>query len=272
MIRIFLGTAVAVALGLLTQNVHGQQKLQTKGWGSLSGKVTLKGEVPPVVDWTEKMKLHDDKACCLDPKAKLIEKVDPTWIVDPKTKAVANVVVWIKAPAGTYLPTHADFKKKREPAVIDQPHCAFVPHIAAYNPVQYDDDGKLTDSGQKLIIKNSATVAHNVRAIGHPLFNPGFNFTWQPKTEMEKTFKPQHVPVELRCDIHTWMSARLFVFDHPYYAITKADGTYEIPLVPAGAEVGIMMYHEEPGYLLTREGRKMKIAEGKNTLDYEITR
>ena len=98
----------AVALvGLLSFNaVQAQQKLEHKGWGSLVGKVTLDGDVPAVIDLTPRMLIHADKTCCLNEKAKPIEKIDQTWIVDPKTKAVANVMVYLKVPAGTYLPTH----------------------------------------------------------------------------------------------------------------------------------------------------------------------
>ena len=37
-----------------------------------------------------------------------------------------------------------------------------------------------------------------------------------------------------KCDIHPWMKAKFFVFDHPYFAITASDGTFQIPDVPHG--------------------------------------
>ena len=239
----------------------------------MSGKVTLSGEVPAIVDLTEKMKIHPDKACCLDPKAKPFEKLDQTWIVDPKTKAVANVVVWIKAPKDTYFPLPANFKPNKAPVVIDQPHCAFLPQVSAYNPVTIVN-GKEVETGQTVVFRNSAVVAHNIHATGHPLKNAGFNILVPPGGEISKKLVPQTLPISLQCDIHTWMAAKLFVFDHPYYAITKEDGTFEIPQIPAGAEVSIIAWHEGVGWALPElgKGRAMTLKAGKNTFDIELKR
>ena len=53
--------------------------------------------------------------------------------------------------------------------------------------------------------------------------------------------------INIKCDIHPWMSARALVFDHPYVAITKDDGTYEIKNAPEGAELEIVYWHEATG-------------------------
>ena len=70
---------------------------------------------------------------------------------------------------------------------------------------------------------------------------------------------------------HVWMQAYVWVFDHPYYAITKADGTFAIPRVPADTEVQVMAWHESQGWLFTKDGRTMKLTKGKNTLDFEMS-
>src|SRR6516164_6626731 len=201
--RILYGTAALALLGLLhdANPSRAQDKLKTDGFGSLSGKVTLDGPIPPVVDLTEKMKAHADKACCLDNKAKAFEKIDQTWIVDPKTKAVQNVMVWAKPPAGKYFEIHPTLKKRNETILIDQPHCAFLPRVSAFNPVYYD--GKdMVATGQQLQFKNSAPVPHNVRAVGHPKYNVGFNRNLPPKTTLDalkdlsadEQLKPQLLP------------------------------------------------------------------------------
>jgi hypothetical protein len=278
--RILFGAAALALLSLLGDSNSGraQEKLKTNGFGSLSGKVTLDGAIPAVVDLTEKMKIHADKACCLNNKAQPFEKLDQTWIVDPKTKAVQNVMVWAKAPQDTYFEIHPNYVKRKETIVIDQPHCAFLPRVSAFNPVYYDGK-QMVATGQQLIIKNSAAVPHNVRAVGHPKYNAGFNRNLPPETELDALkdlqpadhLKPQLLPISLQCDIHTWMASKLFVFDHPYYALTKADGTFEIPFVPAGAEVTIMAWHEGVGWVLTNKGKSITIEKGqKHTLDFEV--
>jgi len=278
MARNFICATFAVALLATASQAQDLSLLKTDGWGSLSGKVTLDGTAPKNTDLADKMKIHSDKQCCLDPKALPNDKVDLVWIVDEKTKAVANVCVWIKAPAKTFFPTHASFKAQKDTITIDQPFCAFRPRVSAFNPYRYDEAGKQIESGQTLIIKNSAPVTHNVRAVGHPKYNEGFNRNLPGKTELNASkdlpdnqkLQPQPLPVSIQCDVHTWMSAKLFVFDHPYYAITKEDGTYEIPFVPAGAEISIMAYHEGVGWLLTKDGEKKTLKAGKNTYDFSF--
>ncbi len=269
MSRIVVGAVALVGL-LSFSAVQAQQKLEHKGWGSLVGKVTYDGNPPVPDNLIPRMMIHADKACCLNEKAKPLEKIDQTWIVDAKTKGVANVMVYLKVPAGTYIPTHAKYKNRNDTVVIDQPHCAFLPRVSGYNPSYFDDAGKLVPSGQKLTIKNSASVSHNVRATTNPVFNKPFNENMPPMTESERIFKAQPLPITLQCDVHTWMSARLFVFDHPYYAITKADGSFEIPFVPAGAQIGVAAYHEDVGYLLTKDGKQMVLKEGENRFDFQI--
>src|ERR1700691_4819736 len=103
--RRLLPTLALAALLLQGNLAHGQlQMLKSDGWGSLSGKVTLDGKIPDIVDLVPKMKTHADSACCLAPAAKPAEKIETTWVVDPKTKAVANVIVWIKPPKDAYFP------------------------------------------------------------------------------------------------------------------------------------------------------------------------
>jgi hypothetical protein len=59
--------------------------------------------------------------------------------------------------------------------------------------------------------------------------------------------KAQRLPVILTCTMHGWMEGWLRVFDHPYYAITDADGRFEIPLAPAG-RWRLTVWHEANGW------------------------
>jgi hypothetical protein len=244
-------------------------------YGSISGKVTLGKAMPELADLTPAMKKHADWKCCLDPNAKDVEKKDLTWVVDPKTKAVANVMVWVAAPKGKSFPIHKNYLKRTEKIVLDQPHCQFLPRVVGYQPY-YKDNGKIVETGQTLSFKNSAVVNHNVRVIGNGVDNDGFNVNVVAKTDYElpkeKDLKPQRLPLEVRCDIHTWMSARIFVFDHPYYCLTNEKGEFDLPYVPAGTELTLMAWHEGVGYVLLKKdgektivGEKMKIEGGKKT-------
>ena len=61
------------------------------------------------------------------------------------------------------------------------------------------------------------------------------NVTLSPGKELTiKALKAAPSPVRVDCNIHPWMKAYLFVFDHPYFAVTDENGQFEIKLAPAG--------------------------------------
>jgi hypothetical protein len=45
---------------------------------------------------------------------------------------------------------------------------------------------------------------------------------------------PADRPLALSCDIHPWMAAWVYVFEHDHFAVTNADGSFRIASVPAG--------------------------------------
>jgi hypothetical protein len=48
--------------------------------------------------------------------------------------------------------------------------------------------------------------------------------------------------VDVRCAQHPWTHAHIAVFDHPYFAVTKADGSFRIDSMPAGS-YRMMVWH-----------------------------
>jgi hypothetical protein len=70
--------------------------------------------------------------------------------------------------------------------------------------------------------------------------------------------------VEVKCNVHEWMKAWIYVSKHPYAVVTRADGTYEITAVPPG-EYDAMIWHEELGEF----SAKVKLESGGTaTLDH----
>ncbi len=240
---------------------------------TLEGRVTFKGPLPfgKPIDLDNFGEAKQIIQLLRQARAKGVLDGHP-WRIDPKTRGVANVVVFLKQPKEGALPIDPRDKVRTETIVLDAPLCVFEPHVFALYPSWFD--GKMHHpTGQEFKVKNSAPVQMNVLAVGHPLSNPGFNLNLLPGTEVTKTktFKPQLLPVTASSGAYTWMeAAKAFVFDHPYFAITKDDGTFSIPRVPAGVEVQVMAWHESQGWLFTREGKTMKLQAGKNTLDFEI--
>ncbi|HEV3080521.1 MAG TPA: hypothetical protein VGY66_12110 [Gemmataceae bacterium] len=247
---------------------------EAKGTGTLKGKVTYDGTPPTPVDLTPEMekKNEPDKSHCLKGR-----RQEELWMVSGD-KGVANVIVWLEPPAGTYFKVPAG---ERKPDVeISQPFCQFIPHVAAINPSEYDPDTKKQKkTGQQLKVINNAPIAHNTAYKGNPLLNPGTNQNLPSKGEMPVPAKPCRDSdfgkadlLNFNCDIHKWMTAKVAVFDHPFYAVTKEDGTYEIKNAPAGAELTIRYWHEsmDPTSLKGAKSKAVTLKTGDNTEDFKV--
>jgi hypothetical protein len=142
---------------------------------------------------------------------------------------LANVFVYVKSG----LPTGATYPAPTTKAEINQEGCLYHPHI----------QGMMVN--QPLVIKNSDTTLHNIHAL--PKINQEFNQA-EPfqKMQVEKTFTKPEVMVHFKCDVHPWMSAYIGVLDHPFFAVTKDDGTFTIPNLPPG-KYTLEAWHEELG-------------------------
>ena len=47
----------------------------------------------------------------------------------------------------------------------------------------------------------------------------------------------------MKCNIHPWMKAYIAVFAHPYFAVTAADGSFDLKNVPPGTYT-LVAWHE----------------------------
>jgi plastocyanin len=206
-------------------------------WVTLKGRVRLTAAPEP-----KKIDPSADKEHCL----KDGPLVDSALIVNPKSKGVKNVVVWLR-PDSTdrkerfpQAKIHPDLlTPKAKHHVIDQPCCQFEPRILAARV------------GDTLEVKNSAPVAHNINFSSDA---EQFNVTMQPGTsrKSDRTLELQTAPILFKCDIHPWMQGRVRVFDHPYFAITDDDGNFEIKNIPAGK--WRIVYWHEGGFHKGRDG------------------
>ncbi|MGB0153891.1 MAG: PQQ-binding-like beta-propeller repeat protein [Verrucomicrobiales bacterium] len=137
---------------------------------------------------------------------------------------LANVFVYVKnAPDGDYpLPT--------EPAIVDQQGSIFEPRVQGFRV------------GQTLRMKNGDPFIHNVRSLSRA--NPTFNIVQPAGTpDREKIFEKAEGPITIKCDFHRWMTAHLWVMDHPFFAVTDSDGKFVIPDLPPG-DYTLAAWHE----------------------------
>jgi hypothetical protein len=169
-------------------------------------------------------------------------------IVNPKNGGLKNVVVFLR-PANKdrdpkFLPKdiHPDFAKRTPKAlVIDQPCCQFEPRIT------------VGTSGDTLTIKNSSPVNHNSNYSSDRNGSENPNIPPAGEYKFKNPLLAERLPIPLACNIHPWMKAQIYVFDHPYFAVTDEDGKFEIKNAPKGAFS--IVYRHEGGFHKGAEGR-----------------
>ena len=181
----------------------------------ITGKVVLKGTPRPeiTIDMTP------------DPKCGALHEKPITtrhYVVDADG-GLGNVLVFIKNGLN-----EKDFPEPTTTPLLDQVGCEYTPYVMGVR------------AGQKIKIRNSDPTLHNVHAIPNSMRDKGtankeFNLA-QPIKDMvtEKSFDAPEVAVKFKCDVHPWMFAYAGVFDHPFFAVTKGDGTFKISGVPNG--------------------------------------
>jgi len=135
-----------------------------------------------------------------------------------------DVVGYIKdAPPRTTLSART--------AELKQEHEAFVPHVVAIT------------RGSTVTFPNGDPFFHNVFSLSSAAnFDLGRYTTGKTVTQ---TFSKTGI-VKVFCKIHSHMSATILVFDHPYFVIPGADGSYELPALPPG-DYTVVGWHERVG-------------------------
>jgi len=238
MTRLLTAAGLVAALAGFSHSPAASPAPQGDNWTTLKGRITWEGKAPE----RKQITISVDKVACSScrPDGKLM---DEEFLINPKNKGLANVVVWL-APLdeGGKLPVNPNLGAIKKQVKLDQPCCMFEPRVLAIR------------EGQDVLAKNSATIPHNIRWTGHPDVNPGGNQTLPPGKDYTITgLKAQKLPLMVECNIHPWMRGRIAVFDHPYYAVTDADGNFEIKLAPNG-NYRLFIYHES-GWRGGKDGR-----------------
>lgn len=216
-------------------------------WGSIKGQIVADGAVTPL-----KLLVTKGDAGAKDSSVCAAQDVpDESLMVDDLTGGIANVVIYlVKKPAKV----HPDLEKSKDAEVVfDQKGCQFLPHVL------------LVRNDQQVRVLSGDAVAHNTHT--YPLKNQQANFV-VAANDRTGSLVPhvsiaERLPSKIGCDIHPWMQAYWVILDHPYAAVTKADGTFEIKDLPVGDHVFIV-WQEKVGYL--DKMYKVTVKAGANDL------
>src|SRR5262249_49915778 len=174
---------------------------------------------------------------------------------------------YLKPPANTYFKIDLNKKTWPDKVELNQPHCAFIPHVSVLFPRYYDfDKKKFEPTGQEFIVTNTSEMQHNTNIQDGPnlILPKGQTKKLDPSDWANK-------PINISCNAHTWMKAYTLPLDHPYAAVTNPDGTYEIKDVPIGAKVFINAWHEVPAYLTgSPKGEEITLNDPETIKDFTI--
>jgi plastocyanin len=133
-------------------------------------------------------------------------------------RSAEDIAVYVDAIPGK------TFDAPSKPAVADQKHKTFVPHVL------------VVEKGTTVQFLNSDPVGHNVywpsvsgnKKLAH---NMG---TWPQGQEKSFTFSDLGV-APLLCNVHPEMSGYVVIAPTPYFAVTDKEGNFEIKDVPDGS-------------------------------------
>ncbi|WP_165220826.1 hypothetical protein [Aquisphaera insulae] len=207
-------------------------------YGTIKGRLVWGGsEVPPEKNLIEKGKAPKDAETCGNSGPIVSREL----VVDPATKGISYGFVYLARPNGSNPEAVKALLTKSPKVELDQKGCEFLPYAQCFH------------QDQKLVIKSSDPVNHNVRYAAFA--NSPFNQILAPNGQVEISLVAEKRPIVVACDIHSWMKSYLMVFDHPFFAVTGKDGSFEIKGVPAGTQ-NVVLWQEKVGYVDTKTKAK----------------
>jgi plastocyanin len=156
--------------------------------------------------------------------------------IEPKTKGLKDAAVWL---VGTPPAVKSAAGSKAWSVQMDQRDYRFVPHVLT------------VDAGQQVEFVNSDVSNHGVTAASLEVENR-FNMTTPQGGAYKHRFVASRRPVAIGCPIHQAMSAWIYVFNHPYHAVTDERGSFRLPPVQPGSYT-LRAHHPDGGMANRRE-------------------
>jgi len=136
---------------------------------------------------------------------------------------------------------------------LDQKGCVYTPHVVGVM------------ANQEVHIANSDQTTHNIHPV--PKINREWNESQPPGAgALVKTFAREEMAIPVKCNIHPWMRSYIHVFSHPFFAVTGADGSFQIKGLPPG-DYTLVVWHEKYGEV---EQKVTVAAKESKTVDFTV--
>ncbi len=209
--------------------------------GDVTGRVKYVGKAPKM----KRLRMDADPVCAASHQE--AAKAE-SFIVDADGN-LANVIVYLKGVS-------FNGKATSTAATIDQKGCIYSPHVMGIM------------AGQPVKILNNDATMHNIHAL--PKVNREFN-KGMPKSlkEISTVFDKAEDVFVIKCDVHPWMKSYTQVFDHPYFAVTGSDGTFNIANVPDGTYEIVAWQEKFKKKVLTQS---VTVKDGAATVNFNFER
>ena len=201
--------------------------------GNFRGRIVLTGSAPTL------SLIHAKGANIKDAVVCSAEDMPNEKLLIGANNGVANVFINIrKVPKGTPKPSPTE-----EAVLFDQKNCRFLPHCL------------VVPTNQLVKVLSNDSVSHNTHS--YPTKNDGINQTVTPgdrdgNLQFVYTVSERQ-PVKVSCDFHTWMNAWHLPVDHPFAALSDADGNFEINDLPAGNHEFTVWHEAAKGKFVNRK-------------------
>ena len=237
---------VALALLLGSATAHAYEEAPIQDGGAITGKVTMLGKPSPKAF---NLVTFPDPVYCGPISTGTGWRILDEFAIARDASLKDVVVMLAEVPRGK--PFHFT------PPTIEARHCQFLPFVSIVrgqqnvrvvnmDPVMHDVQAYETSHlGPRVLFNSPLPMNPNHRKEVGP-----HSHRHLPGDAMEKSIhltKGRRIFV-MQCGFHAYMESLALAVEHPYYAVTNADGTFHIGDVPPG-EYTLMAWHPAGGLL-----------------------
>jgi RNA polymerase sigma factor (sigma-70 family) len=242
------GVGVALALAPAEPEVPpipAPRAVEVPKWVTVSGRVVFPNDrETPAAEYVQPGAMKDEEV--MRPFAPL--RTDGAFI-DPQNRGIANAVVWLR-------PDSEDRKEALPPSAIhpDLREHTERTHEVRFAAGQFLPRATVLRFGDRVSFHNAMTVATNVKFDSggtgdafNRLLTPDSGHTSEPLKDASGAWR-------FESNVHHWAKGFVRAFDHPYFALTDANGRYEMRSAPVG-KWRLVVWHEAAGWHRGPKGR-----------------